>query len=260
MLHARSFFGSGSMRIAVFSDIHSNIDALEVVLRAYEDLDIDEYVCLGDVVGYGAEPEACCDIVRPLVKHCIVGNHDAAVAGRMDYAYYYDAARDALDHHASLLSRENLAWLKGLPYTVDEPGWCYSHGSPVHAENFDYVFNPSQAAALLSHWGDLSPVTFIGHSHLTKSFELHPPGPINRIREVKGPVLTFDPEAKYIVTVGSVGQPRDNDARACFTVFDTDAMTLEYHRVDYDIVRAARRIFACSQLAPDFGKRLFLGI
>lgn len=248
------------MRVAVFSDIHSNIDALEVVLRAYDELDIDEYVCLGDVVGYGAEPQACCEIVRPLVKHCIVGNHDAAVSGRMDYAYYYDAARNALDYHTSLLTPENLEWLRGLPYTVEEERWCYSHGSPVAAENFDYVFNPGQAAALLTSWSELAPVTFIGHSHLTKSFELQPPGPLNRIREVHGPLLEFDPDCKYIVTVGSVGQPRDNDARACYTVFDTDAMTLEYFRADYDIVKAARRIFDSPRLAPDFGKRLFLGI
>ncbi|MFT4705155.1 MAG: putative phosphodiesterase [Bradymonadia bacterium] len=248
------------MRIAVFSDIHSNIDAFEVVLEAYEGLAIDEYVCLGDVVGYGAEPEACCNIVRPLVSHCILGNHDAAVCGRMDYAYYYEAARNALDYHASLVSEENLKWLRTLPYTVDKAGWCYSHGSPVAPASFDYVFNPTQAAGLLSHWDELSPVTFIGHSHLTKSFALHPADRLNRIEEVFGPKLSFAEGSKYIVTVGSVGQPRDNDARACYTVFDTDEMTLEYFRIDYDVVKAARRIFQAPLLAPDFGKRLFLGI
>ncbi len=248
------------MRIALFSDVHSNIDALEVVLRAYEALEIDEYVCLGDVVGYGAAPEACCDAVRPLVKACILGNHDAAVSGRMDYAYYYEAARSALDHHASLLSDENSEWLQSLPYNFDEESWCYSHGSPISAENFDYVFNPAQAAGLLVHWEELRQITFIGHSHLTKSFALHPPGTFNRIEEMFGPKVMFQPKSKYVVTVGSVGQPRDNDARACFTVFDTDEMSLTYHRADYDVAAAARRIFECDELAPDFGKRLFLGI
>lgn len=248
------------MRIAIFSDVHSNIDALNVVLRAYEQLDIDDYVCLGDVVGYGAAPQECCDIVRPLVSHCILGNHDAAVSGRMDYAFYYDAARNALDHHSSLLSEENLAWLRSLPYLVHEPGYCLSHGSPIAAQNFDYVFNPSQAQSLLLHWDELSHVTFIGHSHLTKSFALLPPGPLDRVEEVFGPVIQFDPEKKYIVTVGSVGQPRDNDARACYTVYDTTERRLEYYRADYDIVSAARRILDCEQLAPDFGKRLLLGI
>lgn len=248
------------MRIAVFSDVHSNIDALEVVLARYAELDIDRYVCLGDVVGYGGAPEECCERVRPLVDTCIMGNHDAAVSGRMDYAYYYEAARNALDHHASSVSESNLEWLRNLPYIVHEDGWCFSHGSPVNAEAFEYVFNPGQAAALLLYWEELSPVTFIGHSHLTKSFALSPPGSLARVQEVTGPVITFDKTKKYIVTVGSVGQPRDNDARACCTVFDTEAMTLTYERLDYDIPKAAQRIFDCNQLVPDFGKRLFLGI
>ncbi len=248
------------MRIAIFSDVHSNIDALEVVLKAYEDLDIDQYVCLGDVVGYGGAPQQCCELVRPLVKHCILGNHDAAVCGRMDYAYYYEAARNALDHHSSLLSEENLEWLKSLPYLVNEEPWCFSHGSPVNVEAFDYVFNPAQAAALLHYFDDLAPVTFIGHSHLTKAFALAAPGALTRVEEVTGDSIKFDDERRYIVTVGSVGQPRDNDARTCFTVLDTDERELTYHRLDYDIASAAQRIFAMGQLVPDFGKRLFLGI
>lgn len=248
------------MRIAVFSDVHSNIDALEVVLERYKHLSIDRYVCLGDVVGYGGAPEACCNLVRPLVDVCIMGNHDAAVSGEMEYDYYYEAARNALNHHANSVSEDNLKWLRNLPYTVDEDGWCFSHGSPVNARDFDYVFNPAQAAGLLLHWQQLAPITFIGHSHLTKSFALAPPGGLSRVEEIQGTTLTFDPEKKYIVTVGSVGQPRDNDARACCTVFDTDEMTLTYERLDYDIVRAAQRIFDCKELVPDFGKRLFLGV
>ncbi len=248
------------MRIAVFSDVHSNIDALTVVLERYKELSIDRYVCLGDVVGYGGAPEECCNVVRPLVDVCIMGNHDAAVSGEMDYAFYYEAARNALSHHANSVSKGNLEWLRNLPYTVDEGGWCFSHGSPVNAREFDYVFNPGQAAGLLLHWSDLSPVTFIGHSHLTKAFALARPGSLSRVEEVTASQITFDPDKKYIVTVGSVGQPRDNDARACCTVFDTEAMTLTYERLDYDIAKAAQRIFDCEQLVPDFGKRLFLGI
>lgn len=248
------------MRIGIFSDVHSNIDALDVVLERYAEMNIDRYVCLGDVVGYGGAPQACCEKVRPLVDVCILGNHDAAVCGRMDYAYYYEAARNALDHHAASVSKENLEWLRGLPYSVNEGGWCFSHGSPANAESFDYVFNPAQAAALLLHWGDLAPVTFIGHSHLTKAFALGPPGTLARVHEVTADRIDFDPAKKYVVTVGSVGQPRDNDSRACFTVFDTDESTLTYHRVDYDVAAAARRIFECDRLVPDFGKRLFLGI
>ena len=248
------------MRIGLFSDVHSNLAALEAVLRAYEDLDIDRYVCLGDVVGYGPEPNACCDVVRPLVEYSILGNHDAAVAGRMDYGFYYDAARNALDYHRSLVSEENLRWLSGLPWTVDWNDVCFSHGSPINAENFDYVFNTMQAASLLRDWGTLQHVTFIGHSHLTKSFALHPPGAMNRIEEKLPPKIRFEEGSKYIVTVGSVGQPRDNDARACFTVYDTDARELEFFRINYDLASTAEQIFAADRLSADFGKRLFLGI
>ena len=122
------------------------------------------------------------------------------------------------------------------------------------------MFNPAQAASLLLYWDELAPITFIGHSHLTKAFALAAPGTLTRVEEVFGPLISFDPERKYIVTVGSVGQPRDNDARACFTVFDTDGLSLEYFRADYDVAKSAQRIFDCKQLVPDFGKRLFLGI
>lgn len=248
------------MRIGLFSDVHGNLTALEAVLEAYASMNIDRYICLGDVVGYGPWPNECCDRVRPLVDFCIVGNHDAAVSGRMDYNYYYDAARTVLDYHASLLSPENMAWLESLPYQRTEDGICFSHGSPVNPDAFDYVFNPVQAAGLLEHWDELAPITVMGHSHLTKSFALRKRSGIDAVEELKPPRMRFEDDARYIITVGSVGQPRDNDARACFTVLDTDERSLEFHRVDYDIAAVAARIFDDSKLTPDFGKRLFLGI
>src|SRR5262245_47666250 len=108
------------MRYAIFSDTHANIEALTAVLEAYKFEEIDRYVCLGDTVGYGASPNECCDLIRQVVAFTILGNHDAAVAGRMDYSYYYDAARNALDKHASQLTPDNMQWLKELPYEVRE--------------------------------------------------------------------------------------------------------------------------------------------
>src|ERR1700722_6260226 len=106
------------MRIGVFSDTHANIEALQAVLAAIDGDSVDEQVCLGDTVGYGASPNECCSIIRGRTAHTILGNHDAAVAGRMDYSYYYHAARHALDLHARLLTPENMQWLKNLPYEV----------------------------------------------------------------------------------------------------------------------------------------------
>src|SRR5579862_863213 len=105
------------MRIAIISDVHSNIEALTEVLRTVGDLRIDRLVCLGDVVGYGASPNPCCELIRAQAEVTLLGNHDAAVSGRMDYSFYYDAARHALDWSANVLSDDNMAWLRSLPYT-----------------------------------------------------------------------------------------------------------------------------------------------
>lgn len=246
------------MKIGIFSDVHSNIQALETVVEGYENLDydIDMYVCLGDVVGYGADPNACCDIVRELAEFTVLGNHDAAVSGRMDYAYYYEAARNALDWHAKQLREEHHEWLKVLPYKKDWEDVTFCHGSPIKMKDFEYVFNLHQAQALLKHWDELNHVTFIGHSHLTKSFSLHPE---EGAQEIRPPVLKFEEGKKYIVTAGSVGQPRDNDNRACYGVYDSDEKTFEFFRVEYDIRSAAKKIFE-SDLSSDFAKRLFFGI
>ena len=243
------------MRIGIFSDTHANLEALRAVIEAYQSERIDKYVCIGDTVGYGASPNECCNLVRELVDFTILGNHDAAVAGRMDYSYYYDAARNALDLHASLLSPENLEWLKGLPYEVREDGLTYCHGSPINLEEFEYIFSTEQAARCLELWDDLATVTFIGHSHLCKAFALTR----EDVFEVIAPRFVIRPEHRYIISVGSVGQPRDYDNRASYTVYDTAEKTFEFKRVAYDIDLAAQKIFDCD-LERNFGNRLFLGV
>ena len=243
------------MRIGIFSDTHANVEALQAVIEAYRSERIDKYVCLGDTVGYGASPNECCDLVRGLVDFTILGNHDAAVAGRMDYSYYYDAARNALDLHASLLSAENTEWLKGLPYEVREDDRTYCHGSPINLEEFEYIFSTEQAARCLELWDDLATVTFIGHSHLCKAFALTR----DEVFEVIAPRFVIRPEHRYIISVGSVGQPRDYDNRASYTIYDTDEKTFEFKRVAYDIDLAAQKIFDCD-LERNFGNRLFLGV
>jgi len=160
------------MRIGIFSDVHANIEAMNAVAEAFKSERIDKYVCIGDVVGYGASPNECCDLIRKLAAFTILGNHDAAVAGRMDYSYYYDAARQALDLHARQLSQENMQWLRGLPYEQREGDVTFCHGSPINLEEFEYIFSVEQATRCLDIWEELGLVTFIGHSHLCKSFAL----------------------------------------------------------------------------------------
>ncbi|MEI7703618.1 MAG: metallophosphoesterase [Deltaproteobacteria bacterium] len=244
------------MRIAVLSDVHANLEALTEVERAIAERRVDLVASLGDVVGYGASPNECCDIVRRLAKVALVGNHDAAVSGRMDYGFYYDAARQALDWTAGVLRPANRDWLAGLPYAdrLGEVG--FSHGSPLRPESFDYILAREQAAELLPVVETLPRVTFIGHSHLTKAFALRAG---SQALEVSGHRFRMRPGYRYVVTVGAVGQPRDYDNRACFVVHDTEEATVEYVRVPYDIETAAQRIFA-ARVAPNFGRRLFLGV
>ncbi len=243
------------MRIAIFSDVHANIEALSAVFEAYRTERIDKFVCIGDVVGYGASPNECCDLIRTKAAYTILGNHDAAVAGRMDYSYYYDAARAALDMHAKLLSPENMAWLRSLPYEVRENEIHFCHGSPVNLEEFEYIFSVEQAARCLEIWDQLGTVTFIGHSHLCKSFALTR----EDVFEVVATKFAIRPDHRYIISVGSVGQPRDYDNRASYTIYDTEERVFEFKRVAYDIDAAAAKIFA-TDLERNFGNRLFLGV
>jgi diadenosine tetraphosphatase ApaH/serine/threonine PP2A family protein phosphatase len=243
------------MRIAIISDIHSNIEALTEVLRVAEEQKVDRIVSLGDIVGYGASPNACCDLVRSVTEVTLLGNHDAAVAGRMDYSYYYDAARHALDWSAGVLSDENMDWLKSLPYTYRIGDVGFSHGSPVEPKAYEYIFALEQAKELAPYVEHLPEVTFIGHSHLCKAFAIGN----GEVHDVVAQKFGIRRGYKYIISVGSVGQPRDYDNRACFVICDTGARTVEYLRVEYDIETAAQKIFD-AELALNFGKRLFLGV
>jgi len=245
------------MRLGVFSDTHANYEALSAVLEAYRSEKIDVYYCLGDTVGYGGSPNECTEIVRGLARVTILGNHDAAVAGRMDYSYYYEAARQALDTHAGLLSADNMAWLRGLPYSyrVPDADVLLCHGSPVRLEEFEYIFAPEQARECLGVWDELGHITLIGHSHLCKVFSLSRTG----VEELPDVDFTLEPDRKYIVSVGSVGQPRDYDNRASFTVFDTETRRFEFKRIEYDIETAAEKVLKL-KLERNFAHRLFIGV
>ncbi len=243
------------MRIAILSDIHSNLEALTEVLRAVEERGADRVVSLGDVVGYGASVNPCCDLLRTTAEVTLLGNHDAAVAGRMDYSFYYDAARHALDWTAGVITETNLTWLRSLPYThrIGEVG--FSHGSPIDPRAYEYIFALEQARELMPFVADLPEVTFIGHSHLCKAFALGN----GEVNDVVAQKFTVRRGYQYLISVGSVGQPRDYDNRACFVIHDTEARTVEYVRVEYDIESSAKRIVD-AELALNFGKRLFLGV
>ena len=150
-----------------------------------------------------------------------------------------------------------MGWLKSLPYKheLNKIGLHLCHGSPVRLEEFEYIFAPEQARECLGMWDELGDLTLIGHSHLCKVFALRP----GEVEELPSRRFTLRKGWKYIVSVGSVGQPRDYDNRASYTVFDTDKREFEFKRVEYDIESAASNIFAGS-LERNFGHRLFIGV
>ena len=230
------------MRTAILTDVHANLEALTACIEAAEKKKVDRFVCLGDTVGYGADPNAACDLIRGRCRFAVLGNHDAAVAGRMDYSYYYAAAREVLDWTALHLSKENLEWLRGLPYQHLEDSVTWGHGSPRDPAAFEYVFALEQAEDLVARAGQLAHLTFIGHSHLQRAFQLG-----EQVRRT------------YLCSIGSCGQPRDYDPRACYGIWDDQAKVVEFHRVQYDAEKTARKILEAG-LSPHFARRLLHGV
>ncbi len=242
------------MRIGLISDIHANYEALAAVLDVIVRLKVDKYICLGDLVGYGASPNEVMDLVRGLSEFTVMGNHDAAVAGQMDYQYYYDAAREVLRWTTESLTEANMDYLKNLPYFRILDGVCYVHGEPITPNEFNYLYTLDQAKNIHGFYDMIQSVTFVGHSHLRRVFELSP----DEVLELPDENLTLRPDRKYAIAIGSVGQPRDYDPRAGFVVWDSDTRRVEFYRVEYDIDRAAEKILNAG-LPEYFATRLYSG-
>jgi len=244
------------MKIGIISDIHSNIEALTVCLDWLDAHDIDEIICLGDVVGYGADPNPCCELIRDNCNVTLLGNHDAAVIGVMDIGYYYAAAKDAIYWTRSQLSPENFQWLYSLPYThVDEVADAsYFHSAPIRPSGFYYVVQTKDALAHTAIYDKLKAFNFVGHSHLPNQYMIND----KKAKDVTGRALTAKKNRKFIINVGSVGQPRDRDPRLCFGVFDTDQMSFVHQRLEYNIEGASKKILKAG-LDKKFAKRLYVG-
>ena len=189
----------------------------------------------------------------------ILGNHDAAVAGRMDYSYYYEAARQALDLHAQQLTRGEPGLAPSrcpTGTTCKEYGVTLCHGSPVRLEEFEYIFAREQARECLPILDELGDLTLIGHSHLCKVFAMRE----GEVEELPGPEIPAQERAGSTSSASAPsGQPRDYDNRASYTIFDTETREFEFKRVEYDIETAAMKIFE-GNLERNFGHRLFIGV
>ena len=246
------------MRIAVLSDIHGNVVALKRALEAVDALQPDSLFCLGDVVGYGPEPEACVELIRARADVCLAGNHDLAVVGALPLSAFNPVAREAILWHRTHLSRESLDWLASLPTRQDLPDLTLAHGSP-RAPVWEYVTDPETAAENYDAFEP--PVCLIGHSHLAMAWRLHKERGQIEARltgEEPGVPLALDIGDKWLLNPGGVGQPRDHDPRASFALLDLEARTWTWHRVAYDVDAVARAILDAG-LPEVLGTRLYLG-
>jgi diadenosine tetraphosphatase ApaH/serine/threonine PP2A family protein phosphatase len=245
------------MRLGIFSDVHANLEALQAVLQAYQEARIDRYVCLGDIVGYGANPNECCKLVRDLTEFVVMGNHDAACCGRLCRDWFNPAARAAVEKHQRMLETVYMTWLAQLPYRIELADMVFCHGSPYQQEEFPYILDETDVAAIAHHVPDRHPLIFVGHTHRGIAFAFQE-RPTLRVWEDPREVFQILPTHQYVLNVGSVGQPRDGDWRASYAIFDTEARTFELRRTEYDVDTASEKIKYLG-LPITLSERLFLG-
>ncbi len=242
------------MRYAIMSDIHGNIEALNAVLADVDAQKVDDVFCLGDLVGYGADPNECVEATRAVAKAVVAGNHDWAAVGRLGLEYFNDAAKKAAEWTGSTLTEANRRYLLDLPLTVEEgKDILLVHSSPTSPDQWMYVFHPGQAAR---DFGSFSrAICFIGHTHQPAVFTDNGGFHLGEsLADFKLGIGT-----RYIVNVGSVGQPRDGNPKAAYCVFDSEAQVLQLRRVEYDVALSSTKIVQ-NGLPKSLAERLPLGL
>ena len=240
------------MRYAVVSDVHSNIEALDAVFAELRD--DDALLCLGDIVGYGPNPNECVEKIRARATATVLGNHDVAAIDNFGLAYFNPAARAAMKWTQGVLSAENLAWLDSLGYEFRMPDFLLVHGAPVHY--FEYILNKDGAARAFAATD--APLIFIGHTHIAEVYAQKPDGTIAHEHLQQGGEVKLRAGLRYLFNVGSVGQPRDLNPRASFGFYDSAAQTVTVTRVEYPIARVQEKIIS-AKLPDALARRLQVG-
>ena len=240
------------MKYAILADIHSNLEALQVVLEDAKSLKCTHYACLGDVVGYNANPKECLDIIRSMGMPCVKGNHDEYCSMDGELEGFNPHAKEAINWTREQLSLEDRQWLRELKYIRLIASFSLVHATLDGPQRWGYVFDKLAAAASFTYQN--TGVCFFGHTHVPVAF----------IRDsvVRGGTYSkfkTEPGKKYFVNIGSVGQSRDGVAKATYGIYDLDEGTIELRRLDYDIPTTQAKIRAAGlpeRLAErlDFGK------
>lgn len=239
------------MKYAIIADIHANLEALQVVLEDTKEQRCSHYACLGDVVGYNANPKECLDIIRGMGMPCVKGNHDEYCSSETDLEGFNPHAAEAVNWTRQQLTEEDRQWLRDLKYIRLVANFSIVHATLDGPQRWGYVFDKLAAAASFTYQN--TSVCFFGHTHVPVAF----------IRDtvVRGGTYSkFKVETgrKYFINVGSVGQPRDSNPRASYVIYDMDEGTIELRRLDYDIATTQAKIRAAG-LPERLAERLALG-
>jgi len=239
------------MRFAVIADIHGNLEALQTVLQDIKDQGCTHHVCLGDVVGYGANPKECLDIIRGIGMPCVKGNHDEYCSTDEVLEGFNPHAAEAVHWTRRQLSEQDKQWLRDLKYSRMVNNFTIVHATLDAPHRWGYVFDKLAAATSFTYQN--TAVCFFGHTHVPVAFM--------RDTVVRGGTYSkfkVDPAKKYFVNVGAVGQPRDNNPKAAYVVYDMLEGTMELRRLDYDIPAAQAKIRAAG-LPERLAERLEYG-
>jgi len=239
------------MRYALIADIHANLEALEVVLEDTKEQKCTHYACVGDVVGYNANPKECLDIIRNMGMPCVKGNHDEYCSSEDALEGFNAHAAAAVNWTRRQLTEEDRQWLRDFKYLRMVASFSMVHATLDGPQRWGYVFDKLAAAASFTYQN--TAVCFFGHTHVPVAF----------IRDtmVRGGTYSkfkVEPGKKYFVNVGAVGQPRDGNPKAGYVVYDMDEGTIELRRLDYDIARAQKKILAAG-LPARLADRLAVG-
>jgi len=218
------------MRQAIISDVHANLAALEQVLRCVEREHCDQIICLGDNVGYGPYPNECVDKVHAAAAVTLAGNHDHAILGYTSMEDFNEYAGEALAWSLPQMQAATLGLMKNDPLQWRHPNLLYVHATPFESEQWHYVTNITDAALNFGAFSEQ--VCFVGHSHHPVIFSESKDHQV-RFRVTREAQL--EPDQRYIINVGSVGQPRDGNPDAAFVIFDTEQHHVRWIRVEYDV-------------------------
>ncbi|MFH1479559.1 MAG: metallophosphoesterase family protein [Candidatus Omnitrophota bacterium] len=241
------------MRYGVFGDIHGNLEAFQKVISSYKREAIDRLICVGDIVGYGANPRECIEEIKKIHALSICGNHDQASIGLLNIGYFNYAAKAAIGWTRGVLEKEDIEYLRSLKLILEEPGFSVVHGSLDRPGSFMYILG--KYSSYSSFYKMEKELLFVGHSHVPGMFCMKD----GLADNIPGCSVKIEKGTKYIINVGSVGQPRDKDPRASYCIYDTDKKTIEIKRTPYDVKTAKSKVLK-KGLPKILGNRLERGL